>query len=1207
MANPDPIKYSDLISYDDSIEKLISELNEVISVYDKLKKDVMASASEAAKAMQGLSGATDEQRQAIAQNAQRAEELSQKYRRLTEEEVQLKAAQQDIVAANREAIKMARLQKEAAEAAEGSYKRLSAQYRINKEQLNKMTKADREGTDAGKKLEEQTRKIYEEMSRLQKATGKYTLEVGHYENALKGLPGILGKFGGGLSMAGQQAEKAKESVAALAGGLGMSTGGLVATLGVAAATISAVIGAFNVWKNSIHTTQAVGDEFDKAVASWNGSWAVFQKSISTFDFTNFISGAIDAGRAAAQLRGILDQSFERENSIRLQKAALAEENAILLESLRNQKLTVTERLEAGREYIERIRPIYEQEIALSKDIMDAQLDYIFSVTNRRKDMTDEERESAKQQLANFVTEYNVNLDRIKAANELIKAEDELREIQTGRATQYSTDLEYWQEVRTRLQGVVESADEDTKAIARVVRQYQLTNDEEVKGFIEASVRYRNARAAMGNEQRRVTTQINTLEAQLLKDQTKATEEREMLAERERLARESVTNDIQSDVEARADLLRQSIANEEDAASVIAGVQNKLSGEIKQAGIKRRNSVNDYYKDIKDIYADNEKEIAEETIRNMIASENERAALLSIAAESGVEEVWNAVGAKSAEEAKQMAEDAKTNATNIVLAANKAMKDTGAGLSWRFYSPAQGWSAINPEPEAGTTPAGGTNNNQNNRPRSGGSWSLQGDRKYQEARLALLREFEDGEYASREELDKKLDELEIATLEKRLSGLRKGSSEAIKIESELIERRAKASEKAAADAKKVDDEAVKAGVEYLNHQKETIQLEIAATEKGTTQMLMLRLELIEKEREIELKLNREKSEEMRQDEALINAKYDRMRLDTVEDNAKKMAEAAKKGASNGDSKSKGGKEKAQDLFDVFGIHLGGKNEDKSVLDERKEALTGAIDTVKESVSSLIDTWREEAHAAVEAADAQVDSAQKVLDAEREAAAQGYAANVARAQAELELAKKNREDALKEEQKAQKAQLAIDSITQASSLVTASANIWSSLSGIPMVGPALAVAALALMWGSFAASKIKAAQVAKETYGEGTVELLKGGSHASGNDIYLGMTDDGKERRAEGGEYFAVINKRNSRKFGAVIPDVINSFNDGTFADKYMRSGEAMKGYAVQMMVGADLAKVEDGIEAIRKQGEESRTTEGGYTVIRYKNLTRRVKS
>ena len=101
----------------------------------------------------------------------------------------------------------------------------------------------------------------------------------------------------------------------------------------------------------------------------------------------------------------------------------------------------------------------------------------------------------------------------------------------------------------------------------------------------------------------------------------------------------------------------------------------------------------------------------------------------------------------------------------------------------------------------------------------------------------------------------------------------------------------------------------------------------------------------------------------------------------------------------------------------------------------------------------------------------------------------------------------------------------------------------------------------MWGSFAAAKIKAYQVTKpatEQYGDGTVELLQGGSHASGHDIDLGTKPNGTRRRAEGGEFFAVINKRNSRRFRDVIPDVINSFNDGTFADRYQRANAAMAG-------------------------------------------------
>jgi len=424
------------------------------------------------------------------------------------------------------------------------------------------------------------------------------------------------------------------------------------------------------------------------------------------------------------------------------------------------------------------------------------------------------------------------------------------------------------------------------------------------------------------------------------------------------------------------------------------------------------------------------------------------------------------------------------------------------------------------------------------------------------------------------------------------------------------------------------------------------------------MLELRLANIDKQREIEIEQNRQKNEKIRQDEAAINAKYGALSLRESADFNNKLAQrdlAAAQDLAQAEFDLLDRNERQKTLFKlqqekarleailklnetatkkmtadeiaaikatIAGIEKQTKKLGYNNLYEllgigldsnQQSALNTAIDSVKDSVSSLVDSWNQVAEAAVNAANAQVEAAQRTLDAEIEARNAGYANEVETAQKELELAKKNREQALKEQQKAQKAQLAADAITQASSLITASANIWSSLSGIPVVGPALAAAALVTMWASFAAAKIKAAQVSKqqtEQYGDGTVELLQGGSHASGHDIDLGTKPNGTRRRAEGGEFFAVINKRNSRRFRDVIPDVINSFNDGTFADRYQRANAAMAGYAVQLIGGGktDVSGLEKDVAAIRQQGDESRYVDGqGNTIIRYKNLTRKIKS
>lgn len=289
------------------------------------------------------------------------------------------------------------------------------------------------------------------------------------------------------------------------------------------------------------------------------------------------------------------------------------------------------------------------------------------------------------------------------------------------------------------------------------------------------------------------------------------------------------------------------------------------------------------------------------------------------------------------------------------------------------------------------------------------------------------------------------------------------------------------------------------------------------------------------------------------------------------------------------------QRGTDIYSIFGLNLD---------DETKTGIDTSLQYAKDALNSFVDEYVAASERKVERADREVDAAQKALELEIEARNAGYAHNVATAQKELDMAKRNQEKALAEQRKAQKAQAAIQTIQQAGDLVTASAMIWSQL-GFPWAIPALAI-----MWGSFAASKIKAAQMAKsETYGDGTVEMLVGGSHQSGNDIDLGTKPDGTRRRAEGGEFFAVINKRNSRKYRNIIPDVINSLNNGTFADKYMNAYAGGDGVTLTVQnQSSDLRELSDNVREIREQNKRRIVVDKDGNVIEiYKNLTRKIKS
>lgn len=457
-------------------------------------------------------------------------------------------------------------------------------------------------------------------------------------------------------------------------------------------------------------------------------------------------------------------------------------------------------------------------------------------------------------------------------------------------------------------------------------------------------------------------------------------------------------------------------------------------------------------------------------------------------------------------------------------------------------------------------------------------------------------------------------------------------------------------------------------ELLKIMQEDIDLRLQYVKKGSDEELQLLLERNEKERQLALAQNRMKPEGERQDEGGINARYDvsagiiqedfymnrfdqeqklaesefallqtteeqktAFRLTQEKERYEKILQLNEQygkrlidteietynnliaGIDKELNANKNGVKQYGNIFEMLGITI--KDKDGNDI---TAPVSDAINTVFDVAKDALNTWMEArlkaAEENVRLADQEVEEAQSRLDAERQARANGYANQVETAEKELQLKKKQQQKALQQQRKIQAQQIALDSVMQASSMIVASANIWAAFSKIPIAGPALAIAAIATMWGSFLASRVKAMQLAKnptgsgtETYGEGTVELLQGGSHQSGRDIDLGRKPDGTRRRAEGGEFFAVINKRNSRRFRSVIPDVIRSLNDGTFANKYMHAYDTPLLTMPAASSPADLSRLEKDVREIRQQNTRRYYVDGdGNTVMRYKNLTRTIR-
>lgn len=185
----------------------------------------------------------------------------------------------------------------------------------------------------------------------------------------------------------------------------------------------------------------------------------------------------------------------------------------------------------------------------------------------------------------------------------------------------------------------------------------------------------------------------------------------------------------------------------------------------------------------------------------------------------------------------------------------------------------------------------------------------------------------------------------------------------------------------------------------------------------------------------------------------------------------------------------GKPKPKSIFDLLGISFAD--------DDQKKAFEQAVASIKDSLGQIAEARVREAEKATAAADEKVKAAEDAYNKELEYARKGEANFAALRQSELENAKKSRDQALKEESKARKQQLALDSLGQISGLITSSVNIFQSLSKIPFVGIPLAIATIGLMFGAFAkvkADAFKAANAPKLRKGL----KFTGPSHDAGNE-------------------------------------------------------------------------------------------------------------
>ena len=1140
MADTNPIKYSDLVSPDNSIENLIKQLETLKSTYENLVGTIKTDSKAMADAMKSFSGATQEGRKKIADSSKEADRLAQAQKALRDATSETAQEIARLKEATREQNRINAANAKQALATKGSYNDLSAQYTKIKIELDKLSDSERKNTKYGRDLEKQSKQLADKMNEMQKVTGKFTLQVGNYTIAGESMRNVIMQGKNALNEMEMAGKATTQEYADLAAKLAQlqdqmdDTNAKIKNMASDTYALDVVLqgmavgtGGFAAVTGAMQLFGAESDEVEDAQRK-------LQSAIALVNGVTAIQNALQ--KQSALVTALKNLQTKLLSKFTAQNTAMTATNtaAVTAQTTATKAATVaTSGLGKALNAI-KANPVIAA-LTLLVGLGVAAVAVVSKIRGKQKELYEQQLKNlevteATRKLAIQGYEKNISniQQKIKLAQAEGKSEDEILKLEEDK---FAQETAMAKANSTWNKQAISDLDKNKKKLAENNATLKKADAEQIK-----LKKYK--REEIEAENALLEKQIEIAEKQIDVNRELEVEAIELAERRRQLAIDTAKAD--------EDSLRQL----QDARMAL--IKNQFNRE-------RAQTKANYDRQIADVKTtlQNERNLTETQRKNM------NALIVELEKQKQAE-------LKNINEQEMLANRAAIEATeNMRL----ALMDEGADKQAQQLL---------------------TNYNRQTQ--------LIRDQLAKEGELTLTQ---------KQELNNQLLLLE-QQYNKDVAELRR-----------------------------------KQGDEQLNAELKAIELRKAAAVKGQTDLTVDTMREIEIRRQLELSANKALAKELRQDEKAINAKYDMERkktedqlrteianrqmdiqqnlakseIDIMQTSEKKkttlrlqlekerlqkvlelneqanikMTEDERKTIENQIKKIDQDIKKNQiptDLYDVLGLDL---------TDEQKSAFNQSLQYAKDALTSFIDFKLQVAQRNIEISNQEVDAANEALNAERQARAAGYANNVAMAEKELALAKSNQRKALKQQEDAQRAQQKLQGVEQAVNMTTASAKIFGEFGwyGIPLI---------ALMWGAFAASKLKAMQLKNEQYGDGTVELLQGGSHQSGNDIDMGTKADGTRRRAEGGEFFAVINKRMSRKYRKEIPNIINSLNRGDFAQKYSSAYDGGMAVIANFDGKAELTSIAKDMHEINERDKSAKVI---YTIdgrIEKKgNVTRIIKN
>lgn len=299
--------------------------------------------------------------------------------------------------------------------------------------------------------------------------------------------------------------------------------GLLPKIGLATFFVAAGKALMKFAKDAVAQTQLIGDKWGQFTSGMSHAYNTFVADLTSGKgWKELIENMRESYKVGKEVAAMLDEIFERQNSLSLMEAEYNVEIEKNKQIMRDTSKSEEERLAAA-----------EEAMRLEKELAEQKKEIAAQEAEARKMELQDRTKLSDAELEFYVRQYNQNRDILLQAQEYNAHVKELEgavkaskfsAMWADNAVAVAAASQQMQQAQQALRDYINTADEGLKKVAEMDAKYQLSNDELVDNYVKARVKMTNADAEYYRSTTKTVTTINSLRKEMSSGHQKAADD-----------------------------------------------------------------------------------------------------------------------------------------------------------------------------------------------------------------------------------------------------------------------------------------------------------------------------------------------------------------------------------------------------------------------------------------------------------------------------------------------------------------------------------------------------------------------------------------------------------------------------------------------------------------------------------------------------------